>query len=323
MNRAVDIRQLRYFVAVAEERNFRRAAERLHITQPPLSRQIAELEAALGVRLLKRTTRAVELTPLGRQALDAFSLVLRQFDDALDSVAGSAAVLPRLRLALLYWFDMKGLPDFERALQSAEVASGVEVTTLASHEAVARLRRGQIDVAVVAAPIDARGLHAAVIARLRHAAFVPQASPLARKRELSLRDLESLPPFHRFRRGANPALYDHFEQQYRKLGFRPSQTLEAQDALGVFAQIGAGRGCTLMPEPLLKQRRPGMVGRRLRESITIDVAVVTTPSLPQTLRTAVERAATQLIAGVKGSVALDQASPPISSDGSVDGKRTR
>lgn len=310
MNRAVDIRQLRYFVAVAEERNFRRAAERLHITQPPLSRQIAELEAVLGVRLLERSTRAVELTTVGRKALEAFRQAVLAFDDALDGLAGSVAELPRLRVALLYWFDMKGLPAFEQSLLSAGAASGVEVTTLMSHEAIARLRRGQLDAALVAAPIDARGLHLTVVARLRHAAIVPKESPLARKRLLGLRDLESLPPFHRFRRGANPALYDHFEQQYRALGFRPVATLEAQDALGVFAQIGAGRGCTLMPEPLLKQQRPGMVGRRLRESVTIDIAVATAPSLPEPIRASVERAACQLIAGVKGRVPLNAGTLP-------------
>jgi DNA-binding transcriptional LysR family regulator len=304
MNRSIDIRQLRYFLAVAEERSFRRAAERLHITQPPLSRQVAELEAALGVALLTRSTRAVELTPAGRVALEAFRDAIGRFEAALDRVAASKVGLPRLRLALLYWFDMKGLPAFERALQVSGVAKGVEVTTLASHEAIVQLRRGQLDAALVAAPVDSRGLPVKVIARLRHAAFVPQAAPLARKRLLALRDLESLPPFYRFRRGANPALYDHFERQYRALQFSPTATLEARDALGVFAQIGAGRGCTLMPEPLLKQRRAGMVGRRLRETVTIDIAVVTSASLPEPMRAVVQRAASRLIAGVKGRVPM-------------------
>jgi DNA-binding transcriptional LysR family regulator len=300
MNRAIDIRQLRYFLAVAEERSFRRGAERLHITQPPLSRQIAELEAALGVSLLARSTRAVELTAAGTQAVTAFAEVVRRFDAALESVARVGQAKRRLRVALLYWFDLKGLPAFERAL--GEVASGVEVTTLASQDAVTAVRRGRIDAALVAAPIEARGLHLTVIGRLRNAAFVPQVSPLARRRVLSLNDLAEEPPFYRFRRGVNPPLYDHFEQQYRSLGFHPAQVRDAQDALGVFARIGAGRGCTLMPESMLGQRQQGMVGRRLREEVTIDLAVVSSATMPELQRTAVERAALQLLRGLPGIV---------------------
>jgi DNA-binding transcriptional LysR family regulator len=81
IGRNIDVRQLRYFVAVAEELNFRRAAERLHITQPPLSRQIAALEAALGVPLLERDTRAVRLTPAGEAAQREFARLLQRFDE--------------------------------------------------------------------------------------------------------------------------------------------------------------------------------------------------------------------------------------------------
>ncbi len=78
-DRGIALRQLRYFVAVAEEMNFRRAAERLHITQPPLSRQIAALETALGARLLERDTKRVRLTPDGELALREFRQLLLQF----------------------------------------------------------------------------------------------------------------------------------------------------------------------------------------------------------------------------------------------------
>jgi DNA-binding transcriptional LysR family regulator len=302
MNRSIDVRQLRYFLAVAEERSFRRAADRLHITQPPLSRQVAELEAALGVRLLARSTRTVELTPAGRRAFELFAGVVRGLDTAVERIARDASRRTRLRLALLYWFDLKGLPAFERALEG--IVDGVDVTTLASHEAVSALRRGRLDAALVAAPTEARGLHCTVVGRLRNAAFLPAASPLARRRVVSLHDLERALPFYRFRRGANPPLYDHFEQQYRALGFRPAQTREAQEALGVFARIGAGRGCTLMPEPLLRQRHPGLVGRRLREAVTIDLALATAANLSAELREAVERAVPRLVRGLPGFVSL-------------------
>src|SRR5687767_7681031 len=119
MSRSVTLRQMRYFLAVARERNFRRAAESLSITQPPLSRQIAELEALLGVRLLERDTHGVRTTPAGELALQRFGAALRGVDAALEQVARAAWSMPdappRLRLGVLNWIDLRGLPALERA----------------------------------------------------------------------------------------------------------------------------------------------------------------------------------------------------------------
>src|SRR5512139_2520758 len=110
MNRTIDLRQLRYFVAVAEELNFRRAAERLHITQPPLSRQVGELERALGVQLLERNTKAVQLTPAGEVALQEFRTLLAACDAAMERVSNTkVAPKRRLRLGMVYWSDLAGL----------------------------------------------------------------------------------------------------------------------------------------------------------------------------------------------------------------------
>ena len=180
MNRSIDLRQLRYFVAVAEELNFRRAAERLHITQPPLSRQVAELEAALGVPLLERTTKSVQLTPAGQAALQEFRALLAAFDAAMERVAQTqAAPKRRLRLGMVYWSDLAGLAAFEEALLATRLATGVDVISLATHESMAALKRGELDAALVTGPLDTEGLAHRTVGRERHAAFVPQSHPLA------------------------------------------------------------------------------------------------------------------------------------------------
>jgi DNA-binding transcriptional LysR family regulator len=294
MNRSVDIRQLRYFVAVAEEANFRRAAERLHITQPPLSRQVSELEHALGIPLLSRNTRRVQLTPAGEIAHREFAKLVAAFDATLERVAGQAAALPQLHLGVLYWFDLKGLPAFERALQASGLVSAVTVSTLNSHEAIKAVRRGALDAAVVAHPIETHGLNATVIGTVRLAAFVPASSPLARRRLLSLHDLNQQPPFFRFRRSVNPLLYEHFARQYESYGFRPSREAPAPEAMGVFAQIGAGRGCTCMPEAMATDRYRGVVARRLREAVFLELALVTPPRLEARLRDTLLKAARHL-----------------------------
>lgn len=293
MNRSIDIRQLRYFIAVAQERSFRLAAERLHITQPPLSRQIAELEAALGVRLLTRDTRHVAPTAAGEVALREFARLVARFDEVLAQVAGAASALPRLRLAMLYWHRMQGLAAFERELIQAGAIAGLEVTTLTSHESVARIRGKQLDAALVVAPIAAPGIELHRLGTLRHAAFIPANHPLARKRRLHLADLAQVPPFFRFRRSANPPLYDHFARQYAAHGFAPLEA-PAMDALGVSAQIAAGRGCTIMPEAMLRQHHEGMIGRPLVEDVTIDLALALSPRLPASLRETLRQAARHL-----------------------------
>jgi DNA-binding transcriptional LysR family regulator len=273
MNAAVSLRQMRYFVAVAEELNFRIAAERLHITQPPLSRQMAELESALDLVLLTRNTRGVQLTAAGAEALQVFRTLLAQVDGALGRLSALGQALPRLRIGMLNWLDMRRLPALEQRLRSQGLAAGVDGMLMASHEAIAAVRAGKLDAAMVAAPIETQGLALTTLASLPLAALVPASSALARKRVLSLQDLNSVPPFFRFRRRISPLLYDHFDRQYRSHGFVPQQEAAAPEVIGVLARIGAGQGCTCMPMPLAVYRYAGVARRPLRERVTMDLAL--------------------------------------------------
>jgi DNA-binding transcriptional LysR family regulator len=295
MTRAIDVRQLRYFVAVAQERSFRRAAERLHLTQPPLSRQIAELERQLGVRLLARDTRRVQLTAAGELALREFAAALGRFDASVARVAAAAPAAGRLRLGVLYWSDLKALAGVERRLKTAGLCAGLDVHTTSSHEAVAAVQRGELDAAVVAAPTDLHRLDGTVLGTARLAAFVPAASPLARRRVLALKDLETLPPFFRFARHFNPRLHDHFTQQYEAHGFRPRELAGASEAMGVLAQIARGRGCTCMPDLAARYRYAGVVRRPLREAVTMDLALVVSPRLDPALRATLFASARRLL----------------------------
>jgi DNA-binding transcriptional LysR family regulator len=287
MSRSIDLRQLRYFVAVAEELNFRRAAERLHITQPPLSRQIGELEAALGVMLLARTTKAVRLTPAGQAALPEFRALLAAFEAAMERVAKTQAAPPRrLRLGMIYWSDLAGLPTFESALAATGLATGVEVMSLASHEAMNALKRGELDAAVVAGPFDTGKLAHRTIGRERHAAFVPATHPLASRERISLHELTQLPTFFRFRRSDNPLLYDHFGRQYAALGFRHPHEAPAVGAMGLLAQIAAGRGGTIMPRAIDARPYPGVAAVDLAEDIVVDLLLVVGAHVDDPLRAA-------------------------------------
>ncbi|MCE4557084.1 LysR family transcriptional regulator [Roseateles cellulosilyticus] len=286
MSRDVSLRQMRYFVAVAEERNFRIAAERLHITQPPLSRAIAELEAVLGVALLQRDSRSVRMTPAGAEALESFRALLAKTDEVVERIAGMSQSLPTLRLGMLTWLDANRLPELAQSLRRRGLVAGVDSELLPSHEAVAAVRRGALEAAMVAAPIETQGLWHKTLMQLPLAALVPAASPLARHRVLSLLDLNRVPPFFRFRRSISPLLYDHLDRQYRQHGFVPQEEAPAAEMMGVLARIGAGQGTTCMPMPLAVRRYAGVVRRALREQVTMDVALVCADGVSAELREA-------------------------------------
>lgn len=293
--RHVDLRQLRYFVAVADELSFRRAAERLHITQPPLSRQIAALEEALGVRLLERDTHAVRLTPAGEAAQREFTRLLRLVDDGVARVAAARPAAPqRVRIGVPWWADLSGFAAFEQALGRAAGVRAVEPVIGHAVELTQKLRRRELEAAMLVLPCASDGLRLHPVARAPHVALIPSAHPLARKRALRLRDLEALPAFLRFRRRDNPALYDHFSALYRASGFHPPREALAQGTVATLSQIAAGRGCTLMPRVAARRSTPGVAARRLLDDVYVDVALATRDDLDAALQEALRRTAAQL-----------------------------
>lgn len=297
--RRIDLRQLRYFLAVAEEANFRRAAERLHLTQPPLTRQIAALEQALGVRLLERDTVGTRLTRAGERAQREFGRLLAQADAAFERVARAEAEAPRrLRVGVLWWADLSVFAGFERALQAALGPTTVEPVLAPSVELLRRLRRGRLDAALIALPQTLDGLPVRNVARVEHVAVIPARHPLARRRAVRLRELATLPAFLRFRRGANPLLYDHFSRLYARAGFRPQVERQAPGTEETIAQIAAGRGCTVMPAAFARRRHPGVAARRLLDDVHLDVAMVVAPQLPSAVATALLRHAGRLKRGL-------------------------
>lgn len=273
--RSIDIRQLRYFLVLAEELNFRRAAERLHLTQPPLSRQMAALEQALGVALLDRSGTTTRLTPVGEQAREAFTQAVQAFDDAVARVAAEAVEgRASLRLGLPWWMDMSAFAALDAAWRDATGLVPLEPLLDAGPELLAALLRQTLDAALLAMPADLQGLQHLPVARLQHVAVVPAGSPLARKRALRLADLQQGPAFLRFAKRVNPALWTHYQRQYDALGFKPAREADAPGTSATIAQIAAGRGCTLLPTVLARQRYPGVAYRRLLDPVTVDLHLV-------------------------------------------------
>ncbi|GAB3855755.1 LysR family transcriptional regulator [Dactylosporangium cerinum] len=185
----LEVRQLRYFVAVAEELHFGRAAQRLGMAQPPLSRAVRDLERHLGVRLLERTTRQVALTPVGE-------VFLRDARTALDAVTAAAArarhagrPAPGLRVALKADYDAGLLPRILATYDLEPTALPVEVQLGGRGEQVPALREGRADVALLQSPFDDRGLDLEPLLTEPRLVALAADDPLSARSRLCLADL--------------------------------------------------------------------------------------------------------------------------------------
>ncbi|AVT18659.1 LysR family transcriptional regulator [Paracidovorax avenae] len=289
MSSKLDSRSLALFLAVADALSFRQAAEALHLSQPPLSRAIRDLESRLGMPLFDRHARGVGLTEAGRRLLPyarGVADLLRQAEAAFQG----AAVPATLRLGLTSaaepaWF--RGLADRAQALQPGV---RVEVFSDTSPRLVRQLRAGRLDAAFIALPTDVRGLDVLDIDRLPMVVALPSAHPLARRRMLRLSDLAQHPVFW-FERARQPAFYDHCQQVFERHRFAPPKLREPADHHVLLAEVAAGRGMALLASSFTGLRRAGVAYRRLAEGDALALGIgLVTPSGQTALRALLSRA---------------------------------
>ncbi|MFJ6676666.1 LysR family transcriptional regulator [Actinosynnema sp. NPDC091369] len=242
----MESRPLRYFVAVAEELNFARAAERLGISSPPLSRAIRKLEAELGVTLFERTTHAVALTPAGTVLLDQARIAL----DALEAAGRRArrAAEPKLVLAVKADSDA-GLLETILAGYAADPASSlpVAVRLCGWGEQPLLLRRGDADAALIHEPFDRTGLDAETVVVERRVAAVPIGHPLATRDRVDLAEL-GLPV-------DGPTRHDQLHRYLDGLAERH----EVRDLSQLLKLVELGELVTLLPASVAaRYPRPGL-----------------------------------------------------------------
>ncbi|MDX3187928.1 LysR family transcriptional regulator [Streptomyces sp. MN03-5084-2B] len=260
----VELRQLRYFVTVAEELHFGRAAERLHIVQPAVSQQVRRLERALGVSLFERTTRSVVLTEAGQRFLPQARAVLAAAERAVDSVADFRGVrLLRLGTSEGLGDRLDGLlAEFTRRAPEAQL----ELVHAPTAQRLHRVRDGSLDATIVRGDQPAPGLEFSLLWTDEVVVALPASHPLASSPVVDFASLASLPA-RLSAPSRNQPLYDLVISSCREAGFEPvlgKEFTTAQDTLGT---LGFGRPhwtvfyrahANLLPVP-------GVVFRPLRE----------------------------------------------------------
>jgi DNA-binding transcriptional LysR family regulator len=269
------LRLLRYFVTVAEEMHFGRAAARLAMTQPPLSQAIRALEEALGVALFVRTKRTVELTPVGKDLLPEVRRLLASADTlrplAQSLARGEAGVLS---LAFVSTADYGLLPALLRDFGARYPGVRLQLTEATSDVQIEELVAGRIDAGLVIPPLPPR--HATslsyvavareplVIAMSADAALqLGQGADEWADTPVDLHDLAAA-PLVVFPRRLAPGLYDIIMGCYGAAGLTPRIGQEAIQMQTIVSLVSAGMGVALVPHSLRHLRRTGVVYRPLR-----------------------------------------------------------
>jgi len=259
----IELRHLRYFLAIAEELHFGRAAERLHIAQPGLSQQMQALERELGVRLLERTSRHVELTLAGKTLYAEGRRALAMFEqaEALTQRAGHGEI-GLLTIAATEAATYAVLPNLLREYRRRYPQVQLIVRQMLTPDQIEALRNGDIDVGVMRTPADVGEFATQMILRDQLGVLVPEKHALAARRQVPLKALRKQPliisPASPRRSWANFVL-----KVCREAGFEPHIAQEATDGATAASCVAAELGLALMPESLAGLVRPGVVYRRL------------------------------------------------------------
>ncbi|MBV8712718.1 MAG: LysR family transcriptional regulator [Solirubrobacterales bacterium] len=217
----LELRHLRYFVAVAEELNFSRAADRLHMAQPPLSAAIRQLEQELGTELLLRTTREVRLTEAGSAFLDGARRTLTELDRARsDAQRAAAGEIGQLRIGFSWSARFETLPALGRTFRASHPDVSLLTEEMWNARMLPALRSGAIDLAVALCPEVAGEFSYLLLRSEPVVALLAQSHPLAARGEIELRSLAE-EGFLMFPRELAPRLYEFMTGLCRRAGFEP------------------------------------------------------------------------------------------------------
>jgi DNA-binding transcriptional LysR family regulator len=263
----MELRHLRYFAAVARELNLTRAAARLRVAQPALSRQIHQLEDELGVHLFVREPRGMRLTPAGERFLTEAEAILARSEEAVRAAqVGNAAAQKAINVGYVWGLFHTLAPVWIARFRQRHPDLSVNLFDLSATQQAEALVQGRLDLGLIgfALEADAAGLAKQRIGACAFLAALPAEHPLARRRRIALRDLADesfIIVSEQTYPGAARALKDACEQA----GFRPKILQTAERGYTLLGLVAGRCGITLLPESLQALPHPGVVFRPLTQ----------------------------------------------------------
>lgn len=260
----MELRHLRYFVAVAQEQSFTRAAERLHVAQPPLSRQIQQLEEELGLILLDRDSRPLRTTDAGRIFLEQALLVLERMDAIRLTMqrlkgAGRSHFVIGFAASTIY----AALPNLIRRFRAAAPEIELSLVEMVSLEQIPALKEGRIDVGFGRIRFDDPAVRRDVLREEQLVAALPQSHPLlAQTTPLSLASL-AREPLIIYPRTPRPSYADQVISLFHDHGLVPNIVHEARELQSAIGLVAAEVGVAIVPSSVQRLRRDDVIYRDL------------------------------------------------------------
>jgi DNA-binding transcriptional LysR family regulator len=259
----MDLRQLRYFVAVAEERHFGRAAQRLHMSQPPLSMQIKALERELGIGLLERTSRRVALTDAGRAFLERAKIILGAVEEAREVARGAEQGLQgRLEVGFISSASLSLLPPSIRLFRERFGGVELELKELTSAQQIDALYEGGIRVGLVRLPLRAPGIRFEPVLEERLVVALPSGHALEDLDRVSLETIVDLPLIF-FTRQLIPGFHAQIVELFQRVGAFPKVAQHAVHLQTIVGLVASGVGIAIIPSSAQRASREGVVYRAL------------------------------------------------------------
>ena len=260
----MELRHLRYFRMVANELHFGRAAEKLHIAQPPLSKQIQDLEVELGFELFIRTKRSVALTPAGQAFSIEVNQIFQQLDRAIDiGRKTSRGELGQISIGFVGSATYNILPLMLQQFRYRYPNVQIELHELTTDRQLIWLREGRIDIGLIRPPIIAPDLASQVIFQESLVVALPTNHHLAGADFIELASL-AVEPFILFPRELAPGLYDPIIASCQAAGFSPQVVQECIQMQTIVSLVSANMGVSILPESIQEAQRHGVVYQTIR-----------------------------------------------------------
>lgn len=259
----IGLRRLRFFVVLAEELHFGRAADRLHIAQPGLSQQIQTLETELGIRLLERSKRRVELTAAGKVLFEEGRRLLAEAKRVENLTLRTASgEIGRVIVAVTESATWSLLPEVVREYRKRYPDAELVAREMTSPSQIDALHTGEIDVAFSHAPVNADGLIVRIVSQEPVALLLPAAHRLAARDTVPLSALCD-ERFVLYPSSSAPSWADFIVGVCRSAGFEPQVGQRANEPATAISFVAAGVGVTLIPDGLKGLVRPGVICKPL------------------------------------------------------------
>ena len=287
----MELRQLRYFATVARELNFTRAAAKLHVAQPALSRQVKQLEEELGVALLLRDQRKVTLTAHGETFLVEAESILEQSERAVQKARGSGQ--KSLNVGYVWGVFHSTVPQALLNFRKAEPALAVNLFDLSAAEQGRALASGKIDVGFIGLSFEAEAarLDKHRVGSTQFVIALPEAHPLVKARRVKLSSLEN-EVFLLISDEHFPGASQVMLRACAEAGFKPRTLQVAERGHTILSLVAAGCGVALLPEPISALPHANVVFRPPADPVSADLFVAFRKNLDRRIRQTLLRAVT-------------------------------